>query len=171
MTMKFFVDGKRVGGNLIHGLWQAKAGATRGNECSPPEWAEIVKDGIPLPPFNWDESRRVRIRAELDAYYALLYGLNRKQLRYILDPADLTKKELVDILDPWEEITNPLDDAAYRERMAKSDFPGETFRVLKEKEMKLHGEYRTRRLVLEAYEKLLKQGVSRQEQQVKSSSG
>ena len=29
------------------------------------------------------------------------------------------------------------------------DFPGETFRVLKEKEVRLYGEYRTRRLGLE----------------------
>ena len=33
-------------------------------------------------------------------------------------------------------------------------FPGETFRVLKEKEEKQYGEYRTRRLVLEAWDKL-----------------
>lgn len=33
---------------------------------------------------------------------------------------------------------------------AASDFPGETFRVLKEKEIRAYGEYRTRRLVLEA---------------------
>ncbi len=32
------------------------------------------------------------------------------------------------------------------------DFPGETFRVLKEKEVKQFGEYRTRRLVLEAWD-------------------
>jgi len=31
----------------------------------------------------------------------------------------------------------------------------ETFRVLKEKELRLYGDYRTRRLVLEAWEKLL----------------
>ncbi len=31
-------------------------------------------------------------------------------------------------------------------------FPGETFRVLKEKELRQYGEYRTRRLVLEAWE-------------------
>ena len=31
------------------------------------------------------------------------------------------------------------------------DFPGETFRVLKEKELRQYGEYRTRRLVLEAF--------------------
>jgi len=34
------------------------------------------------------------------------------------------------------------------------DFPGETFWVLKEKEEKQYGEYRTRRLVLEAWDKL-----------------
>jgi len=31
---------------------------------------------------------------------------------------------------------------------------GETFRVLKEKELRQYGEYRTRRLVLEAWEKI-----------------
>jgi hypothetical protein len=31
------------------------------------------------------------------------------------------------------------------------DFSGETFRVLKEKEIKVYGEYRTRRLVLEKW--------------------
>jgi len=34
------------------------------------------------------------------------------------------------------------------------DFPGETFRVLKEKEEKQYGEFHTRRLVLEAWDKL-----------------
>lgn len=33
------------------------------------------------------------------------------------------------------------------------DFPGQTFRLLEEKEEKTHGEYRTRRLVLEAWER------------------
>ena len=75
-------------------------------------------------PFRWDEERRAHLRAELDAYYARLYGLTRDELRYILDPAD---------------VYGP-------------DFPGETFRVLKEKETKLYGEYRTRRLVLAAWD-------------------
>ncbi len=77
-------------------------------------------------PFCWDEERRALIRAELDAYYARLYGLTRDELRYILDPQD---------------VYGP-------------DFPGETFRVLKDKEMRLYGEYRTRRLVLEAWDRL-----------------
>ncbi len=105
-------------------------------------------------PFPWDEERRAVLRAELDAYYARLYGLNRKQLRYILDPADLTEHELEDILDPWEEVSDPLDPVGYAQRVAASDFPGETFRVLKEKEIRQYGEYRTRRLVLEAWDRL-----------------
>lgn len=76
--------------------------------------------------FRWDEVRRAQLRAELDAYYARLYGLTRDELRYILDPKEV-----------------------YGE-----DFPGETFRVLKEKEVKAFGEYRTRRLVLEAWDRL-----------------
>jgi hypothetical protein len=77
-------------------------------------------------PFIWDEDRRAFLRAELDAYYARLYGLTRDELRYILDPQD---------------VYGP-------------GFPGETFRVLKDKEMRLYGEYRTRRLVLEAWDQL-----------------
>ena len=63
---------------------------------------------------------------ELDAYYVRLYGLTRDELRYLLDPSD---------------VYGP-------------DFPGETFRVLMEKEIRKHGEYRTRRLVLEAGDRL-----------------
>lgn len=78
------------------------------------------------PPFAWDEDRRAHLRAELDAFYARAYGLTRDELRYILDPAD---------------VKGP-------------DYPSETFRVLKEKEIRQHGEYRTRRLVLEAWDRM-----------------
>jgi hypothetical protein len=69
------------------------------------------------------------------AYYARLYGLTHKQLRYMLDPHDLTDRELENILDPAED---PPD--APRTK----DFPGETFRVLKERETKQYGEYKTK---------------------------
>jgi hypothetical protein len=75
-------------------------------------------------PFIWDSQRRALLRAELDAYYAKLYGLTRDELRYILDPADIYG----------------------------SDFPSETFRVLKNNETKKYGEYRTQRLVLAAWD-------------------
>jgi len=113
--------------------------------------------GYDGPPFKWYEDHRAVLKAELDAYYAKLYGLNRKQLRYILDPADLTESELRNILDPWEEVSDPLDPEGYDSRRQASTFPGETFRVLKTKEIRKYGEYRTRRLVLEAWERLEKE--------------
>jgi len=76
-----------------------------------------------LPPFVFGQERRALLRAALDARYARLYGLSRNELRYILDPADVMGE----------------------------DYPSETFRVLKEKEIAEFGEYRTRRLVLEAW--------------------
>jgi hypothetical protein len=111
---------------VIRNQWEENRSTTGGHDWNPPDWAEIAKDGIPLPPCKWDDDRRARLRAQLDAYYALLYGLMRDELRYILDPKDVYGL----------------------------DFPSETFRVLKEKEEKLYGEYRTRRLVLEAFDKL-----------------
>ncbi|NPV58933.1 MAG: N-6 DNA methylase [Actinobacteria bacterium] len=137
----------------IKAQWEENKKVTGGHTWDPPEWAEIADDSIPLPPFKWDEDRRAHLRAELDAIYAKLYGLNRKQLRYILDPADLTEKELENILDDYEEVDDPLDEEAYLTRCEASTFPGETFRVLKEKETKQFGFYRTRRLVLEEWNK------------------
>lgn len=78
------------------------------------------------PPFAWDEDRRAHLRADLDAFYARAYGLTRDELRYILDPAD---------------VKGP-------------DYPSETFRGLKENEIRQHGEYRTRRLVLAAWDRM-----------------
>jgi len=132
--------------------WQENKTATGGNDWNPPDWAEIDPNGIPLAPFRWDEDRRANIRAELDAYYARLYGLNRKQLRYILDPHGLSWKELEDILDPREDPTCSGPHLMPEEPAL--DFPGETFRVLKEKEENRFGEYRTRRLVLDAWARL-----------------
>jgi hypothetical protein len=88
-------------------------------------WAQDL--GYDGPPFRFDPERRALLRAELDAYYAHLYGLTRDELRYILDPADL--------MGP--------------------DYPSETFRVLKNNELRQFGEYRTQRLVLEAWDRLV----------------
>lgn len=51
-----------------------------------------------------------------------LYGLTHDKLRYILDPADVMG----------------------------TDYPSETFRVLKNNELRELGEYRRQRLVLQA---------------------
>jgi hypothetical protein len=58
--------------------------------CSPPpDWAA----GPTPPPFVWDEERRARLRAELDAIYAHLYGLTREELEYILETFPIVKRK------------------------------------------------------------------------------
>ena len=58
---------------------------------------------------------------------------------------------MADILDPWEASRCSRQHLLPTEPAV--DFRGETFRVLKQKEEKEFGEYRTRRLVLEAWER------------------
>lgn len=79
-----------------------------------------------LPPYIFDDAKRAVLRAELDAYYARLYGLTRTELQYILEPQSVMGE----------------------------DYPSETFRVLKDNEIAKYGEYRTQRLVLEAWDRL-----------------
>lgn len=105
----------------------------------------------PLPPFPWEPSWRAEAQAQLDAWFAWMCQLNRKQLRYLLDPSDLTPAELRDFADSEEEVKDPLDPAGYKARREASTFEGETFRVLRERELRQYGEYRTRRMVLEAW--------------------
>lgn len=77
-------------------------------------------------PIVFNEEERAVWRAELDAVYAKLYGLSREELSYILDPATY-----------------------YGDKC-----PTVTFPTLKANEMKAYGEYRTQRLVLEAYDRV-----------------
>jgi hypothetical protein len=84
-------------------------------------WAQAL--GYSGEPFHFNPDRRAQLRAELDARYAKLYGLITEDLQYILDPAS-TKGP---------------------------DYPSESFRVLKDKELAEFGEFRTQRLVLEAW--------------------
>ncbi len=74
-------------------------------------------------PFIFDPDRRAVLQAELDAMVAHLYGLTTDELRYILDPEDICGPGCIN----------------------------ETFRVLKDRELREYGEYRTRRLVLDAW--------------------
>ena len=41
--------------------------------------------GYDGPPFAWDEERRHRLRCELDAVFAHMYGLTRADLEWVLD--------------------------------------------------------------------------------------
>lgn len=43
-------------------------------------------------PFRWDEARRTQIRAELDAHFFHLYGVNREDAEYILEVPDSDRR-------------------------------------------------------------------------------
>ena len=89
------------------------------------DWARDL--GYDGPPFPFNPERRAQLSAELDAYYAHLYGLSRDELRYILDPSEIVGE----------------------------DYPSETFRVLKNGEIRDFGEFRTQRLVLDAWDSIV----------------
>jgi hypothetical protein len=82
--------------------------------------------GLDLTPSN-DLDERDRLAAELDAVVARdLFGLTREEMQYLLEPRD--------VLGP--ECT------------------AETFAALRRAEEREFGEYRTRRLVLEAWDRV-----------------
>lgn len=66
------------------------------------------------PPFRWHPERRALLRADLDAAFLHVYGLNRGEAEHVLD----------------------------------------SFPVVRKYEERDYGEYRTRRLVLEAYDRM-----------------
>lgn len=84
-----------------------------------------MAEALDCPVHVFDPDERALLRADLDAFYARKYGLDRQDLAYILDPADVMGKD-------WPSIT----------------FPG-----LRDSEIKEFGEYRTKRLVLEAWDR------------------
>jgi hypothetical protein len=50
---------------------------------------DLGEDG---PPFHWDGQRRTLIRAELDAAYFHLYGLDRDEVEHVMDSFDALKR-------------------------------------------------------------------------------
>ena len=67
----------------------------------------------------------VKRTAEFDAIFAHLHGLNTEDLRYILDPEEACCKGCIT----------------------------ETFRVVKDNEIRQYGKYHTKQLVLEVWNK------------------
>ena len=94
------------------------------DEMNEEQRAELPQLGAQQP-WIYNPERRAILQAELDAIFAHLYGLNTEDLRYILDPEDVYGKGCIN----------------------------ETFRVLKDNELRQYGEYRTKRLILEAWDK------------------
>ncbi|MEV5383427.1 DNA methyltransferase [Streptomyces sp. NPDC052721] len=82
-------------------------------------------------PFRWDEDRRTVIRAELDAFFFHLYGIDRNDTAYILD----------------------------------------TFNVTRDNDIKAHGEYRTKNLILAEYDRMAAAGLTLENPLVEGESG
>ena len=91
-------------------------------EMSEEQRSELPQLGAQQP-WVYNPERRAILQAELDAIFAHLYGLDTEDLHYILDPEDICGKGSIN----------------------------ETFRVLKDNELRQYGEYRTKRLVLDAW--------------------
>jgi hypothetical protein len=70
--------------------------------------------GYDGPPFRWNPERRFLLRAELDAAFFHLYGIDRDDVDYIM----------------------------------------ETFPIVRKNDEKVHGEYRTKRVILEIYDEM-----------------
>ncbi len=78
------------------------------------------------PPFPWQEGRRHRLQSELDAIYAHMYGLNRMDVEWILDPPSpsssfpaLKRNEMADF---GEYLTQRLVLTAY-DQLARGENP------------------------------------------------
>jgi hypothetical protein len=141
LTFDYLSRQKLSGANLVFTLVKQLACPTPNSFESPAQWLQDVKLvdwvlpyvvelsytswrlrpyaenlGDSGPPFHWDGGRRARLRADLDAGFLHIYGLDRSEAEHVLD----------------------------------------SFFVLRKYDVRDYGEYRTKRLVLEAYDGMAK---------------
>ena len=65
------------------------------------DMGHLTADGEVLPPFSWDEDRRLQLRAKLDALYFILYGIydsdnaaqSRENIRYIYSTFPIVERQ------------------------------------------------------------------------------
>jgi hypothetical protein len=94
----------------------------------------FAKDcGYDGPPFRWDEERRFLLRCELDAAFFHLYLGTPKE---------------------WQEQGTPELLEAFPNPRDAVDYMMETFPIVKKRDVKAHGEYRTKRVILEIYDEM-----------------
>ena len=100
------------------------------------------------PPFSWDDDRRFLLRCELDATFFHLYllakedGSWRPARRTDGCPRDETLQQLADLRLRFH---TPRDAVAYIM---------DTFPIVRRKDEEKHGEYRSKRVILEIYDEI-----------------
>ena len=90
-----------------------------------------MADILSCPVTVWNENERAVLMARLDAFYAVKYGLGKDELEFILDP----------------------------EAVMGNGYPTQTFPQVRANDISKYGEYRTKRLILEAYDELTRNGL------------
>ncbi len=102
--------------------------------------APFARDlGYDGPPFRWDEARRFQLRCELDAAFLHLY----------LGPPE-----------EWKTNAPPELLAAFPTPRAAAAHILDSFPIVQRKDEQAHGEYRTKRVILEIYDALNKAASS-----------
>ena len=115
--------------------------------CTAEDIRDFVRDcGWEGPPFRWDEDRRFLLRCELDAAFFHLYlpaeedGDWRPARRSNGCPHEETPEQLADLK---RHFPTPRDAVAYIL---------DTFPIVRRKDEQRHGEYRTKRTILDIYD-------------------
>jgi hypothetical protein len=91
--------------------------------------------GYDGPPFTWDEERRFRLRCELDAAFFILYLGTPEQ---------------------WQREATPELKALFRTTREAVEYILEQFPIVRRKDEKRYGEYRTKETILHYYDILSK---------------
>lgn len=85
------------------------------------------------PPFVWDEERRFLLRGELDAAFFHLY---------------------LGTVSGWREDEPPALLDVFPDPRSAVDYMLDTFPIVRRKDERAHGEYRTKRVILEVYDRM-----------------
>ena len=91
--------------------------------CLHSQWISVIIG----PPFRWDEERRLAIRAELDAAYFHLYGIERDDVEYIMETFSIVKRKDVAALGSSGPRTDP---GTYTTRWPRPSRTGKPYQTI-----------------------------------------